>query len=409
MSSPCDAIIIGGGPAGSTAAALLAKARRNVLVLERERFPRFHIGESLLPFSSEIFARLGIREKLDARFIIKHGAEIVTSSGAHAVKFYFKDGINAPFPTAYHVTRSEFDKLLLDHAREHGAQVREATAVERVDFAADGATGRLCGGEAVRGRFVIDASGRGSLLGSQFQCKQTYPGLQKFAVYAHFDHVDRDPGIDGTLIRMVRAKDRWFWMIPLSAERMSIGVVMESADFKRHKTPPEAFLEAALAEQPVIARRIGRASRVSPVYSSGDYSYRNARMSGDRWLMAGDAAGFIDPIFSTGVFMAMLSGEQAAGAIDRALSAPKEKARRFRAYERNLKSVMALYLRFVKAWYLPHFIEVFVQPETHFGIPEAVNSLLAGNLGKSWAVRWRMELFYLIVKLQKYFPICPRI
>jgi 2-polyprenyl-6-methoxyphenol hydroxylase-like FAD-dependent oxidoreductase len=167
-------------------------------------------------------------------------------------------------------------------------------------------------------------------------------------------------------------------------------------------------LETALLE-PVIAERMVHASRVSPVYSSGDYSYRNTRMAGDRWLMAGDAAGFIDPIFSTGVFMALLSGEQAADAIQIAFAAPRRGFHRFRGYERNLHQVMDRYLRFVTAWYSPQFIEVFVRPETRFKIPQAINSMLAGNLGNSWAVRWRLELFYLILGIQKYVPICPRL
>jgi flavin-dependent dehydrogenase len=264
-------------------------------------------------------------------------------------------------------------------------------------------------GPPVEGRFIIDATGRNSLLGTQFGLKKPYPNLQKFSLYAHYENVDREPGIDGTLIRIIRGRDRWFWMIPLTPTRMSIGLVLDSADFKRAKKTPEVFLEEAIAEQPVIMDRMSRASRASEVYATGDYSYRNSRLAGDRWLLAGDAAGFIDPVFSTGVFMALLSGEQAAEAVNIALAAPKRGAHRFRGYERNFHRVMDLYLRFVSAWYSPEFIEVFVRPEARFKIPQAVNSVLAGNLGGSWAIRWRMELFYLILKIQKRFAICPRL
>ncbi len=409
METVYDTVILGGGPAGSAAATLLARGGRKVLVLEREKFPRFKIGESLLPFSTETFDRLGVREKLNARFIIKHGAEIATSCGSHNLKFYFREGLQVPHPTAYQVTRSEFDKILLDHAVENGAEVREEVQVERADFDPEGATVKLAGGETVRARFVIDATGRNSLLGTQFGLKKTYPHLQKFAVYAHYEDVDREPGVDGTLIRIIRAKDRWFWMIPLTETRMSIGLVMDTADFKRFKQPPEQFLEQAIVEQPVIMERMSRATRASQVYAAGDYSYRNTRLTGERWLLAGDAAGFIDPVFSTGVFMALISGEQAAEAVEIALSTPHRGPKAFAKYEKKLHGVMDLYLRFVTAWYCPEFIEVFIRPERRLKLPQAINSVLAGNLGASWAVKWRMELFYLVVKLQKRFALCPRL
>lgn len=409
MDTPYDVVIIGGGPAGSAAATILARSGRKVVVLERDRFPRFKIGESLLPFSMETFERLGVREKLDARFIIKHGAEIVTSCGNHNIKFYFRDGLKNPHPTAYQVTRSEFDLLLLEHAQESGAEVRQETGAKKVDFDADGVNVTLDSGEVIRGRYVIDASGRQSLLGTQFGSKKAYANLRKFAVYAHYENVQREPGDAGTLIRIIRTVDGWFWMIPLTETRMSIGKVLEQADFKRAKLSPEAFLEAAIAEQPVVTERLKYAKRVTQVYAAGDYSYRNTRLTGERWILAGDAAGFIDPVFSTGVFMGLLSGEQAADAIGIALKTPQRALHHFQRYEKNLNKVMDLYLRFVTAWYKPEFIDIFVRPEERLMLPQAVNAVLSGNLGRIWSVRWRMEIFYLLVKIQKYFPIVPRL
>jgi len=413
MDALYDVAIIGGGPAGSTAAILLAGAGRKVLVVEREKFPRFHIGESLLPYSMGTFERLGLREKLDAAFVPKYGGEIATTSGSPSLKFYFKDGFRLAHHRSYQVVRADFDKLLLDRARECGAEVREQTAAGGLAFHDDSVTLRLQEKNRpeteARARYLIDCSGRGTVVGNFYKLKKSYANLDKFSVYAHFENVFREPGIDGTLTRLVRGGDRWFWMIPLSETRMSIGLVMDTADFKKLKKTPEAALEESLREQPVMHCRMTESRRVSPVYSAGDYSYRNTRLTGDRWMLAGDAAGFIDPIFSTGVFIAILSGEQAADAIEEALTNPHRKARLFKNYERKLHSVTKMYLRFARAWYRDEFVEVFSSPTERFQLAPAVNAVLAGNIGSSFAIWWRMQLFYAVLYLQRFFPLCPRL
>lgn len=413
MQDPHDVAIIGGGPAGSTAATLLARAGRRVIVLEREKFPRFHIGESLLPYSMPTFDRLGIREQLDRTFLHKHGAELATAGGAREVRFHFKNGFRLAHTSAYQVDRATFDKLLLDGAASAGAEVHEETQVTGVDFDGDGATLRISGADgaarSVRARYVLDASGRNVALGAQFGLKQRYPSLNKFSVFAHWEGVTREPGIDGSLTRMVRGEDRWFWMIPLGETRMSIGMVMDTVAFKALRQTPEEALERALATEPVIRVRMAAAERVTPVYSTGDYSYRNSAFAGERWLLAGDAAGFIDPVFSTGVFLALASAEQAADAIDAALRDPSTREKRFRRYEKKLGRVMDLYLRFVNSWYSHQFIEVITTPTQRFDLPGAINAVLAGNITGSFAVWWRMQLFYLVVFLQRFLPLCPRL
>ncbi len=409
MNSLYDVAIIGGGPAGSTAAILLARAGRSVLVVEREKFPRFHIGESLLPYSMSAFERLGVREKLDRAFLPKFGGEIATSCGSRALKFYFKDGFRLRHHQAYQVLRSDFDKLLLDHARESGAEVREQTRVDGLVFGGDEVTLQLRGKGEARAKYLIDCSGRSTVVGNYHKLKRAYDNLDKFSLYAHFDGVFRESGIDATLTRLIRARDRWFWMIPVSETRMSIGLVMDSAEFKKLKKAPEDVLEESLRDQPVIRSRMTEAHRVSPVYSAGDYSYRNTRLTGDRWMLCGDAAGFIDPIFSTGVFLALLSGEQAADAIDRILADPRKKAGLFRRYERKVNTVMNMYLRFVRAWYREEFVEVFSNPTERLQLAPAVNAVLAGNIGSGFAIWWRMQLFYLVLFLQRFIPLCPRL
>ena len=419
-----DVAIIGGGPAGSTAATLLSKAGRRVIVLERDKFPRFHIGESLLPFSMQTFTRLGLQEKLRAGFLEKFGGEIAEAGGEKAAKFYFKDGFGSRTDRSYQVTRSKFDKMLLDHAAESGAEVREETLVENVDFDRDGAMlslrmdarSRVLGraearlSENIRARYVVDASGRNSVIGNKFKLKKSYQHLQKLSLFAHYEGLEREEGIDATLTRMVRTLQSWFWVIPLENDRTSIGVVLEAADFKSSGLSAEEFFERAIAEQPLVRNRIGAGRRVSQVYTAADFSYRSERLTGDRWLLAGDAAGFIDPVFSSGVFLAVLAGEQAADVLQEVLDHPKRARRLFRHYERLVNRAMDVYLRFVESWYGgKEFIEVFLTPTELFQIPPAVNAVLGGNIGNRFAIRWRMELFYLIVRLQKRWTLCPRL
>lgn len=409
-----DVAIIGGGPAGSTAATLLARGGRRVVVLEREKFPRFHVGESLLPFSLQTFDRLGLREKLDRTFMPKHGGEIVAACGTTSAKFYFKDGFNSTRDRAYQVTRSDFDKLLLDHSREHGAEVREETTVTNIAFDGEGVHLELKTADgaaaAIDARYLLDCSGRHTILGSFFKLKKSYDHLQKFSLFAHYENVDRPAGIDGTLIRMVRGIDRWFWMIPLTATRMSIGVVMDTASFRAMKLSPEKAIEECIGEQPMMLERMQNAERVSPVYSAGDYSYRVGKLFGDRWLLAGDAAGFIDPVFSSGVFLAIMSAERAADALHEVLDNESRQPRLFRNYSRRVNRVMDVYLTFVNSWYSgKEFVEVFLNPTEMLQLAPAVNAVLAGNEGLSFAIKWRMWLFYFFVRAQRFLAFSPRL
>lgn len=408
-----DVAIVGGGPAGSTAATLLARSGRRVVVMEREKFPRFHIGESLLPFSMAALERMGVMPKLNAAgFLAKHGAEIASGSGDREVRFYFKNGFQPQCNTAFQVERSRFDELLLDHAADCGAEVRQGTRVESVELHRNEVVLTLRSGtgtEIVRAAYFLDCSGRNTLIGSKLDLKRVYPNLRKFAVYAHYDHVCMPSGIDGTLTRMVRAEKSWFWLIPLSETRTSVGVVMDSDEFKKRGLRPDVALDAEIAGLPGMAERMRSAVRTSPVYSSGDYSYRNTKLHGDRWLLAGDAAGFIDPIFSSGVFLAILGGEKAADALNIALDHPGRARAEFRDYSRTIRSVMKLYLGFVQAWYRREFVETVMNPQEFFNVVPAVNAVLAGNLGRSFSIRWRLWLFRVLVGAQRFLPISPRV
>jgi FADH2-dependent halogenase len=408
-----DVAIIGGGPAGSTAATFLARAGRRVVLCEREKFPRFHIGESLLPVSMKTFSRLGVHDKFErAGFLKKYGGEMTSACCEKGVKFYFKDGYRSQSESSYQVPRAEFDKVLLDHAAENGAEVREQTIVKRIKFFSEKVElevqSSLGAPEKIAARYVIDASGRHSVIGNHFRLKETYSHLRKISIFAHYEGVELEEGRDASLTRQVRAADRWFWYVPLPNDRSSIGVVLDAELYRQTKKSPEQFLEQSLAEQPFLARRMIDARRVTPAYASADFSYRLAQLTGERWMLAGDAAGFIDPVFSSGVFLALLAGEQAADTLDVVLDHPRKARRLFARYERLLRRVMKGYLRFVDAWYSKEFIEVFLYPQDVLQIPPAVNAVLGGNISGSFAIRWRMAAFYFIVWLQRYLPLCPR-
>ena len=402
MNKAFDVAIIGGGPAGSAAGTLLAKAGRRVVIFEKEKFPRFSVGESTLPATLNTLERMGVREKIDqGGFLIKHGGEIVSACGQR-VRFYFRNGFKSKRPTAYQVLRSEFDRILLDHAAESGCDVRQQTPVD--SFALDDEGVTLSSGHAqqvVRAKYVIDCSGRNCLIGNRFQLKRRFPNLRKFSLYAYYEDVRRLDGPDGTLTRMVRTKESWFWMIPLKGKVTSIGVVMDAEKFKNMKMSPEDALAYCIAEQPVVNEWMENARRVTEVYATGDFSYRNKQLFGDRWLLAGDAAGFIDPVFSSGVYLALLSGEQAADALNVALDQPQRRAKAFHDYERRVGRVLDIYLRWASAWYTQEFVEVFLFPKEIFEIVPTVSAVLSGNEIRDFGMRWRLCIFHMLVALQK--------
>ncbi len=410
-----DVAIIGGGPAGSTAATVLAQRGYRVIVLEKEQFPRFIIGESLLPFSMDALDRIGVMDKLQAAgFFPKHGAHISSGCGSKDIKFYFKNSFQAKYSSALQVTRAEFDLLLLDHAKEQGVEVHYKTRVISADFQkevvslmTESLTDPTAPKREITAKYLLDCSGRNSVVGTKYQLKRTYPKLKKIAVFAHFEGVPIVEGPEGTLTNMIREDDRWFWVIPLATDKISLGVVTDLDTFKALKQSPEEFLQQAIARQPLLQTRLRNGRRVTEVYASGDYSYRNTTFQGDRWLLAGDAAGFIDPVFSSGVFIAIFSGENAAIALANTLQNPALRKREFRNYERNLQRIMKLYHTFVKGWYRQEFIETILNPHEFFGVVSAVNAVLAGNPGRDFSVLWRLWLFRLLVVAQRVLHFSP--
>jgi flavin-dependent dehydrogenase len=396
-----DVIVIGGGPAGSTAATLLARKGFSVTLLERERFPRFQIGESLLPYNNDLFQRLGVTGQLtNGDFHPKYGAEFLTGDGKVGYTFRFDRNLAERYHQSFQVKRSEFDLLLLRNAASSGVEVREATPVTSVDLADPvRAVVTTAAGDRLEARFVVDASGHGSVIGSRVGEKEPIEALKKVAVFAHYSGVPRGEGRNAGNTVIVVIRDAWFWLIPITAGLMSVGVVVDRDHLKSCGLTPEELLERTIAATPWVADRMKNAERTTQIYTRKDFSYEMRRLIGPNFALVGDAAGFLDPIFSTGVFMAMQSADIASEAIAERLTSGGMK--RLRRYERRMSDALRKYFRFISYFYRPEFLEVFLQPQDRFGLIPVIVGVLAGNVFAQKANRFKLWLFFSMVRLQK--------
>jgi flavin-dependent dehydrogenase len=319
-----DVLVIGGGPSGATTATLVAQQGYRVTLLERDRFPRFHIGESLIPETYWVLERLGMLEKMkQSHFVKKYSVQFVSARGKLSEPFYFMDNKPHECSQTWQVLRSEFDKMMLDNAREHGVEAHEGVRVLDVLFDGDRATGVRLRDESdqtreITARVVVDATGQSSLIANRFGLRETIPDLRKGAVWTYFKGAYRDTGRDegATIVLQTVDKKGWFWYIPLHDDIMSVGVVTDfELLFAKGRGDHEAIYNQELDRCPAVKQRVAQAERVGGYYATKDYSYRSSKLAGHGWVLVGDAYGFLDPLYSSGVLLALKSGQLAADAI----------------------------------------------------------------------------------------------
>jgi flavin-dependent dehydrogenase len=403
-----DVIVIGGGPAGSTAAALLAEAGHRVVLLEKSHHPRFHIGESLLPASLPLLERLGVASQIEAIGMPKHGAEFFSPGHRHSQRFDFAESWNKTLCRAYEVRRSSFDAILLQRAGSLGAQIQEGCRAQEIEFLGEAGVAvhsqrddgvRQCW----RARYLIDASGRDTMLGTRLGTKRRNRHHNSSAMYAHFRDAWRseDPHCAGD-ISIFWFDHGWLWFIPLADGVTSVGAVVWPHYMKTRAVPLQEFFLQTIALSPPLAKRLESATLATDVEATGNYAYECRRAYGDRFLLVGDAYAFVDPVFSSGVMFAMHGGVAAAEAIDEALTAPARRRHAFRRFERQTRHGPRVFSWFIYRMTRPAMKELFMAPSNVLRVKEALLSLLAGDIFGTtpiWASLRAFKLLYYVASL----------
>jgi len=403
-----DVLVVGGGPGGSSAATFLSRGGLRVALAEREAFPRFHVGESLLPANMPVLERLGVLDAVKARgFLVKYGAYFHDQDMDLGYQFFFREG--KPWPSyTYEVQRGEFDKILLDHAaRQPNVTLLQPATVERVAFDDAGVTATVAegaGSREIRARFLVDASGRDAFIATRHGRRRPIEGLGKVALFAHFQGGKRWPGKEAGNIRIFSFEPGWFWYIPFHNGTSSVGCVLHARTVRGREGNLEQLYESMIARCRGLVDALDGAPRITPVHSAANFSYQTEPAVGDRFVCVGDAIAFLDPIFSSGVYLATQSAELSSAEILKAFRENRFEARRFRAYQKAIRRGMQPFQRFIRNFYDPSFTEMFLKPREYAGMVDGVTGVLAGGafLRMSLRMRLSLEVFFTIVRINRW-------
>jgi flavin-dependent dehydrogenase len=407
LSEACDVLVVGGGPAGSTMATLLARQGRRVVLVEKEHHPRFHIGESLLPANGPLFDRLGVRAAVERIGMPKWGVEFVSQQHDRPSFLEFGDAWDRSMPYAWQVRRSELDEILFRNAASAGAITQEGCRVTGVRFDADGADIAAVLDDGAerhwRAAFVVDASGRDTLLANQLRSKRRNPRHNSAALFGHFRGARRLEGQRAGNISIFWFQHGWFWFIPLADGTTSVGATCWPHYLKSRDKPLAEFFADTIAMSPDLADRLRDAELVDDrVHATGNYSYASTQCQGDRYLLLGDAYAFVDPVFSSGVHLAMTSAFEGAPVVQAFFDRPAA----LPAARRRFESVMARGPREF-SWFIfrmtnPAMRDLIMQPANPLGVQSAVLSLLAGDIyGRRpfWPSLWLFKVIYWLTTL----------
>jgi flavin-dependent dehydrogenase len=408
-----DVIIIGGGPAGATTGMLLARAGASAVVLEKTTHPRFHIGESLLPRNYELLGELGLLDAVrHIPRVPKYGAEFALGDSSKVIRFNFSDGF-APNAETFNVERAVFDKMLLDKCRAAGADVQEETAVRRIVRMADGDVAvETSTGETLTGKYLIDASGQATVVARHLGTKRpsTEPHLQKIAYFSHFEGVMRHPGREEGHPTIVMADEGWFWIIHINEHVTSIGMVLDASVAKRIDVPADRMLAWGMARCPFVRERCERATGPQTNQVISNFSYRCRPYAGEGHFLVGDAAAFLDPIFSTGVCLGMMQARELTRHLLDLLAGRATPDRARQDFIGFTEDHTSIYFKIIRQFYTQSFRELFLNGTGPLQMHRAVLAVLAGNVfpRPAWKLRWRLKAFDACVQMNKKLALVPR-
>ncbi|HEB28991.1 MAG TPA: NAD(P)/FAD-dependent oxidoreductase [Porticoccus sp.] len=403
----CDVLVIGGGPAGSTISTKLAEKGWNVVQLEKEHHPRFHIGESLLPMNVPILEELGVLDQVEEIGIRKYGAEFDSMYHGRMSLYYFGKALDTNHPYAYEVKREQFDEILFRNATKKGVDTREGIKVIEVTTHADNSStivgkdkqGNL---HTFKARFLVDASGRDTFLSSKLGIKRRNKDHNSAALFGHFNNVERREGLDEGNITLSWFEHGWFWMIPFKDGEMSVGAVCWPYYLASRKVDPEQFLYDTIAMCPPVAERMKNAELVTKVSATGNYSYKSDHMVGNGYIMVGDAFAFVDPVFSSGVLLGMTSGLEGAKVVDTVLREPEKAAKVIKHFNRTVRSGIKTFSWFIYRITQPAMRDMFMSSEERkvsFKMEEAILSLLAGDIFRDTPIKRPLFIFNMLYRL----------